>query len=153
MQLNKRKLCKRKFLSGSNVATFLNCTYLKSQLIFDNCFFRVRGMLYLLCCAINMSGVNPGGQKAQGKPRLAGPGVFWLQSEMPLNWKPGPSSSSEMGRGEDSTVSVLLTRGTAARAPLTEHNARELFYGGPRPCGELAIALATGNWLARKAAN
>jgi hypothetical protein len=51
-------------------------------------------------------------------------------------------------------VSVLLNRGTAAKAPLTEHNARELFYFGPsRPCGELAIALATGNWLARKAAN
>lgn len=50
-------------------------------------------------------------------------------------------------------MSVLLIRGTGVRAPLKEHNARELFYGGPRPCGELAIALATGNWLARKAAN
>jgi len=59
----------------------------------------------------------------------------------------------EQGEGEHSTVSVLLIRGTAAKAPLMEHNARELFYGGPRPCGELAIALAAGNWLARKAAN
>jgi len=56
----------------------------------------------------------------------------------------------EKGTGQG----LLLNRGTAAKAPLMEHNARELFYGGgPRPCGELAIALATGNWLARKAAN
>ena len=41
----------------------------------------------------------------------------------------------EQGEGEHSTVSVLLIRGTAAKAPLMEHNARELFYGGPRPCG------------------
>lgn len=76
MQLNKRKLCKRKFLSGSNIATFLNCTYLKSQLIFDNCFFRVRGMLYLLCCAINMSGVNPGqeGKRHKASRGWQGPG-------------------------------------------------------------------------------
>jgi len=98
MQLSKRKLCKRKFLSGSTVPTFLNCTYLKSQSIFDGCFLGVMGMLYLLCCAVNMYSVNPGGQKAQGKPRLAGSGEFWLQSEMPLYCKPGPCSSSKMGR-------------------------------------------------------
>jgi len=51
--------------------------------------FSVMGMLYLLCCAINMYGVNPGGQKAQGLPRgWQGPGEFWLQSEMPLYWPP-----------------------------------------------------------------
>ena len=111
MQLSKRKLCKRNFLSGSTVPTFLNCTYLKSQSIFDGCFLGVMGMLYLLCCAVNMYSVNPGGQKAQGKPRLAG-GEFRLPSEMPLCRPPRQplldcQCQERFEEGEDSTVVVV----------------------------------------------
>ena len=113
--------------------------------------------LYLLCCAIGMYGVNPGGQKAEGKvaARLAGArGVLsteWDATVLaPLTNQALACHRRWVEKGEHSTVS---NRGTAAKAPLTEHNARELFYGGPRPCRELAIALATGNWLARKSAN
>jgi len=146
-----------KVLPGSTVFTFLNCTYLNRYL--TTAFYKkwsIMGMLYLLCCAMNMYGVNPGGQKAQGYPRLAGPGSSGYRVRCHRTGPSGPCSSSQMSRERrrraQHSVSVVK-QGTAAKAPLMEHNARELFYGGPRPCGELAIALATGNWLARKAAN
>jgi hypothetical protein len=62
----KEKVMQEKVFVGAYRFYLSHCTYLVSQSIFEDFFLRVMGMLYLLCCAINMYSVNPGGQKAQG---------------------------------------------------------------------------------------
>ena len=167
MQHNKRKLCKRKFLPGSTVF-YLSKLY-TSQSIFDRtAFYRKLSRTAYTCCAVQVTCLvwtQEGKRHKASLPRLAGArGVLateWDATVLAPLRNPGPSLPSKMtwrkgwrSRKKGTGQGVLLNRGTAAKAPLLmEHNARELFYGGPRPCGELAIALATGNWLARKAAN
>ena len=45
--------------------------------------------------------------------------------------------------GKEGLENWIVRQSVKEGAPL-EHNARELFYEGPRLCRELAIALATG---------